>query len=421
MLYYLFEYLDKSFNLPGAGLIHYITFRAAAGIILALVLSMIFGNRIIRSLKRMQIGETVRDLGLEGQKSKEGTPTMGGLIIFLAVMIPTLLFTKVLNIYIILMMVTTVWMTGIGFLDDYIKVVMKNKSGLRPRFKIIGQVGLGLIIGITMLYNSQILVRMPLEMAQKNGYEIVKTFKTEVSAVNEAKSIQEMAYVKSTLTNLPMIKGNEFNYAFFLDLIGVNAKQWIWLIFIPAIVFIVTLVSNATNLTDGLDGLTSGLSAIVGATLGILAYVSSNTIIADYLNILYLPFTEELVVFSAIFLGSMVGFLWHNSYPAKVFMGDTGSLAIGGIIAALAILLRKELLIPILCGVFLMEALSVIIQVSYFKFTKRKFGAGKRVFLMTPLHHHFQKMGMNESKIVTRFWIVGIMLAVITIITLKVR
>jgi len=421
MLYYLFEYLDKEFNLPGAGLVHYITFRAAAGIILALVVSMIFGNRIIRSLKRMQIGETVRDLGLEGQKAKEGTPTMGGLIIFLAVMVPTLLFTKVLNVYIILMIVTTVWMTGIGFLDDYIKVVNKKKAGLRPRFKIIGQVGLGLIVGITMLFHSQILVRMPLEMAQQNGYEIVKTFKTEVSAVNEAKTIQEMAYVKSTLTNLPFVKGNEFNYAFFLDIVGVDAEDWIWLIFIPAIVFIITLVSNATNLTDGLDGLTSGLSAIVGATLGVMAYVSSNTIIADYLNILYLPFSEELVVFSAIFLGAMVGFLWHNSYPAKVFMGDTGSLAIGGIIATLAILLRKELLIPILCGVFLAEALSVVIQVSYFKYTKKKFGVGKRVFLMTPLHHHFQKLNMNESKIVTRFWIVGIMLAVITIITLKVR
>lgn len=420
MLYYLFEYLDKEFNLPGAGLIHYITFRAAAGIILALVLSMIFGNRIIRSLKKMQIGESVRDLGLEGQKAKEGTPTMGGLIIFLAVMVPTLLFTKVLNVYIILMIVTTVWMTGIGFLDDYIKVVNKKKAGLRPRFKIIGQVGLGLIIGITMLFHSHILVRMPLEMAQNNGYEIVRTFQTEVSAVNEAKSIQEMAYVKSTLTNLPFVKGNEFNYAFFLDIVGLDV-DWIWLIFIPAVVFIVTLVSNATNLTDGLDGLASGLSAIVGATLGVLAYVSSNTIIADYLNILYLPFSEELVVFSAIFLGAMVGFLWHNSFPAKVFMGDTGSLAIGGIIASLAILLRKELLIPILCGVFLVEALSVVIQVSYFKYTKKRYGAGKRVFLMTPLHHHFQKMNMNESKIVTRFWIVGIMLAVVTIITLKVR
>jgi phospho-N-acetylmuramoyl-pentapeptide-transferase len=421
MLYYLFEFLEKEYNLPGAGLFHYISFRAAAGIILALILSMISGNRIIRSLKKLQIGETVRDLGLDGQVEKEGTPTMGGLIILIAIVVPTLLFAKLDNIYVILMLITTIWMSAIGFIDDYIKVFKKNKDGLHGKFKIFGQITLGLIIGFTMLYHNDILIRISKEQADLKGYEIVKSFETHVETVNSPNKIKEMAYVKTSLTNIPFIKNNELDYAWLLKKLGLNDFNWLWLIFVPVVIFIVSSVSNAANLTDGLDGLSSGLAAIIGATLGILAYVSSNTLVADYLNIVYIPFSEELVVFSAIFLGATVGFLWHNSYPAKIFMGDTGSLAIGGIIAALAILLRKELLIPILCGVFLAETVSVIIQVLYFKYTRKKTGTGKRIFLMSPLHHHFQMKKMHESKIVTRFWIVGVMLAVFTIITLKLR
>jgi len=420
MLYYLFEYLDKNYNLPGAGLFQYISFRAGAGIILALVIAILFGNKIIRSLKRMQIGETVRDLGLEGQKVKEGTPTMGGIIIVIAIIVPTLLFAKIDNIYIIVLMISTLWMATIGFIDDYIKVFKKNKDGLKAKFKIIGQVGLGLFIGLVMLYNNDILVRVPKSVAIENNYTIVKTFKTKISSINKPQEEKEMAYVKTTLTNLPFISHNQLDYKFIIESIGLN-KKWLFLLFIPIMIIIVTAVSNAANLTDGLDGLTSGTAAIIGATLGILAYVSSNTIIADYLNILYIPYSEEMVVFSAIFLGATIGFLWYNSFPAKVFMGDTGSLAIGGVIAAMAIMLRKELLIPVLCGIFLAESLSVIIQVLYFKYTKARTGEGKRIFLMSPLHHHYQKKGIHEAKIVVRFWIVGIMLAVLTIITLKIR
>jgi phospho-N-acetylmuramoyl-pentapeptide-transferase len=421
MLYYLFEYIEKEFNLPGAGLFQYISFRAAAGFILALILSMITGNRIIRSLKKLQIGESVRDLGLEGQVEKEGTPTMGGLIILIAIIVPVLLFARLDNIYIILMLVTTIWMAAIGFVDDYIKVFRKNKAGLKAKFKIFGQISLGLLIGLTMLYHSDILVRMPKDYADARNLEIVKTFETQVSAVNSPRNTREMAYVKTSLTNLPFTKENQFNYGYLFRELGLDEFKWLWLIFVPVIIFIITAVSNAANLTDGLDGLSSGLAAIVGATLGVLAYVSSNTIIADYLNILYIPFSEELVVYSAVFLGATVGFLWHNSYPAKIFMGDTGSLMIGGVIASLAILLRKELLIPILCGVFLAETVSVILQVSYFKYTKKRTGVGRRIFKMAPLHHHFQLLKMHESKIVTRFWIVGILLAVFTVITLKLR
>jgi len=420
MLYYLFEYLDKNYNLPGAGLFQYISFRAGAGIILALVIAILFGNKIIRSLKRMQIGETVRDLGLEGQKVKEGTPTMGGIIIVIAIIVPTLLFAKIDNIYIIVLMISTLWMATIGFIDDYIKVFKKNKDGLKAKFKIIGQVGLGLFIGLVMLYNNDILVRVPKSVAIENNYTIVKTFKAKISSINKPQKEKEMAYVKTTLTNLPFISHNQLDYKFIIESIGLN-KKWLFLLFIPIMIIIVTAVSNAANLTDGLDGLTSGTAAIIGATLGILAYVSSNTIIADYLNILYIPYSEEMVVFSAIFLGATIGFLWYNSFPAKVFMGDTGSLAIGGVIAAMAIMLRKELLIPVLCGIFLAESLSVIIQVLYFKYTKARTGEGKRIFLMSPLHHHYQKKGIHEAKIVVRFWIVGIMLAVLTIITLKIR
>ena len=420
MLYYLFEYLEKHYNLPGAGLFQYISFRAGAGVITSLIIAILFGNKIISSLKRMQIGETVRDLGLDGQKAKEGTPTMGGLIIILAIVVPTLLFTRLDNIYILTMLAATIWMAAIGFIDDYIKVFKKNKDGLKAKFKVIGQVGLGIIIGSIMLFNNGILVRMPKAEAVGKGYKIVRSFKTNIASINKNAEVKEMAYVKTSLTNIPFMSDNQLDYASILESIGID-KKWLFIFFIIIIIFIVTAVTNAANLTDGIDGLASGTAAIIGATLGILAYVSSNTVIADYLNILYLPFSEELVVFSAIFLGATIGFLWYNSYPAKVFMGDTGSLAIGGIIATMAILLRKELLIPILSGVFLAESLSVIIQVMYFKYTKRKTGVGKRVFLMSPLHHHFQKKGIHEATIVVRFWIVGVFLAVLTIITLKVR
>jgi len=420
MLYYLFEYLEKNYNLPGAGLFQYISFRAGAGVIVSLIIAILFGDKIISSLKRMQIGETVRDLGLDGQKAKEGTPTMGGLIIILAIVFPTLLFARLDNIYIITMLAATLWMGAIGFIDDYIKVFKKNKDGLKAKFKVIGQIGLGIIIGSIMLFNNGILVRMPKAEAVNNGYEIVRSFKTNIRSLNKNTEVKDMAYVKTSLTNIPFMSDNQLDYAKILQSVGID-KKWLFIFFIIVIIFIVTAVTNAANLTDGIDGLASGTAAIIGATLGILAYVSSNTIIADYLNILYLPFSEELVVFSAIFLGATIGFLWYNSYPAKVFMGDTGSLAIGGIIATMAILLRKELLIPILCGVFLAESLSVIIQVFYFKYTKKKTGVGKRIFLMSPLHHHFQKKGIHEATIVVRFWIVGVFLAVITIITLKVR
>ncbi len=420
MLYYFFEYLENTYDLPGAGLFRYTSFRAGAGVILALMIVILFGNRLISSLKRLQIGETVRDLGLEGQKEKEGTPTMGGLIIILAILVPTLLFAKIDNIYIIVMLASTLWMATIGFLDDYIKVFRKNKEGLKAKFKLIGQIGLGLIIGVIMLYSNDILVRMPKENAVKNNYEIVSSFTTKVSRINKPVEEKEMAYVKTSLTNIPFMSHNQLDYSIILKPFGLDYK-WLFLFFIPIIIFIVTAVTNAANLTDGIDGLASGTSAIIGATLGILAYVSSNTIIADYLNILYIPFSEELVVFSAIFVGATIGFLWYNAYPAKVFMGDTGSLAIGGIIVTMSILLRKELLIPILCGIFLVENLSVILQVGYFKYTKMRTGTGKRIFLMSPLHHHFQLKGIHEAKIVLRFWIVGIMLAILTIITLKIR
>ena len=421
MLYHIFEYIDKFYNLPGAGLFQYITFRSAAAIILSLVISMIFGGKIISSLKRLQVGETVRDLGLEGQKAKEGTPTMGGIIIIMAILIPCLLFARLDNVYILLMIFTTVWLGIIGFADDYIKVFRKNKDGLSGKIKVLGQVVLGLVVGITMLISDDVVIRMPLAQAQQGNYEVVKTYSTLLPRVNDVSKMTEMAYVKSSLTNLPFWKNNNLDYFSLVDFAGDNSKLLLWILFTLIVIFIVTAVSNAANLTDGIDGLAAGTSAIIGATLGIFAYVSGNTIIADYLKILYLPNSAELVIFSACFLGACIGFLWHNSYPAKVFMGDTGSLTIGGIIAVLAVLLRKELLIPVLCGIFLVENLSVMIQVSYFKYTKKKFGEGRRIFRMSPLHHHYQKLGMHEAKIVTRFWIVGIMLAIVSVISLKVR
>lgn len=418
MFTHLFDYLDKLYDLPGAGLFRYITFRAGAAIILSLLISMVFGAGIIRKLRKLQIGESVRELGLAGQKEKEGTPTMGGLIIILAVMLPCLLLSRLDNVYIQLMLLSTVWMGVIGFIDDYIKVFKKNKAGLKGIFKVIGQVGLGLIVGLIMLMNDQVTVRMTLEEAQAEGYEITQFFNTYDANTD---SVKEFVHVKTTLTNVPFFKSNRFDYKDLLGFLGDNAGTWVWIIFIPLIILIVTAVSNAANLTDGLDGLATGVSGIIAATLGVLAYVSSNAIFADYLGILFLPDSAELVIFAACLVGACVGFLWYNAFPAQIFMGDTGSLTLGGIIAAFAIVLRKELLIPILCGIFLLENLSVMIQVGYFKYTRKRYGEGKRVFLMAPLHHHFQKKGLHEAKIVARFWIVGILLAVFTIVTLKIR
>ncbi len=418
MLYYLFEYLAENGLSFLENLYKFITFRAGMAMILSLIISMVFGRRIIDYLQKLQIGETIRDLGLEGQLKKQGTPTMGGVIIIMAILIPCLLLAKLHNVYIILMIVSTIWMGMIGFLDDYIKVFKKDKEGLKGRFKILGQVVLGIIVGAVMLYSDDVSVRLPADDAGK--YEILDTYESVNRVTGET---IEYARVKTTLTNVPFFRDNELDYAdkflWFLDYD--LAKKLVWIIFIPVVIFIVSAVSNGANLTDGLDGLATGVSAIIGATLGVLAYVSGNTIAADYLNILYLPDTGELLVFAASFLGACIGFLWYNSFPAQVFMGDTGSLALGGIIAAFAIVIRKELLIPILCGVFFIETLSVMIQVSYFKYTKKKYGEGRRVFRMSPIHHHYQKVGIPEAKIVTRFWIMALLLAVITVITLKVR
>jgi phospho-N-acetylmuramoyl-pentapeptide-transferase len=415
MLYQLFEFLKKQYDLPGAGLFQYISFRAGLAIVLSLVISILMGGRIINFLRKLQIGETVRDLGLAGEKQKSGTPTMGGVIIILATIIPCLLLARLDNIYIILMLFSMVWLSAIGFADDYIKVFKKDKQGLKGIFKIAGQIGIGLIVGITMLVNDEIVVRVSSDVAQANGYEIVSTPKlsldTQVGDVN----------AKAAITNVPFMKNNELDYAKVLSFLGDKSGQLVWLVFVMMMVLVITAVSNGANLTDGLDGLATGVSAIVIAVLGILAYVSGNIKGAEYLNILYIPQSGELVVFTACLLGGCIGFLWHNVYPARVFMGDTGSLMLGGIIAALAIVIRKELLIPVLCGIFLIESLSVIIQVWYFRYTKKKYGEGRRVFLMSPLHHHYQKKGMHEVTIVVRFWIIQILLAVVTLITLKIR
>lgn len=410
MLYYLFEYLEKM-NVPGAGVFQYITFRAGMAVIVALLTGTVFGKMAIRMLQKQQIGEVVRDLGLEGQYAKKGTPTMGGVIIIGSILIPVLLFTKLDNIYIILMIVSTLWLGTIGFIDDYIKVFKKDKEGLAGRFKIAGQIGIGLIVAITLFSSDEVVVR------EKVFNETV-TVQLDSGMEVERPVTRE---VKSTVTNVPFLKTHQFDYSSVLWFLGNKAKKWGWLVFAVAVIFIITAVSNGANITDGLDGLATGTSAIIGITLGIFAYLSSNVIYADYLNIMYIPHSEELVVFMAAFIGATVGFLWYNSFPAQVFMGDTGSLTLGGIIAVFAILLRIELLIPILCGIFLVENLSVMIQVSWFKYTKKRFGEGRRVFKMAPLHHHYQKLGYTESKIVTRFWIIGIILAVLTIVTLKVR
>jgi len=421
MLINLMEWLQKLFgDIPGAGLFQYITFRAGLAVILSLIISMLFGGRIIRFLRQLQIGETVRDLGLDGQKQKEGTPTMGGVIIIMAILIPCLLVARLDNVYIILMIISTIWMAAIGFVDDYIKVFLKNKAGLSGKFKILGQVGLGLIIGITMMVSDDVTVRMNTETAEHIGFNESQIVKGPFY-IGESNTVVEKADYKASLTNVPFLKGNRFDYAWALPVEESKAERWVWLLFIPIVIFIVTAVSNAANLTDGIDGLATGVSGIIGLTLGVFAYVSGNSIAANYLDILHLPGTGELVIFAACLVGACIGFLWYNAFPAQVFMGDTGSLTLGGIIAALAIVLRKELLIPLLCGIFVMENLSVMLQVAYFKYTKKKYGEGRRIFKMSPLHHHYQKLGMHESKIATRFWIVGILLAVITVITLKIR
>jgi len=416
MLIHLIEWLQQQLgDFPGAGLFRYLSFRAGVAIIISLLISMVFGGRIIRFLRKQQVGETVRDLGLEGQKQKEGTPTMGGIIIVLAIVVPCLLVARLDNVYLLTMLVATIWMAGIGFVDDYIKVFRKNKQGLAGRFKILGQVGLGIFIALVMLFSEQVVVRMNVETAEAAGItEMVGQVQT--ITLEDGQTVARANY-RTQLTNIPFFKGNLVNY----DTIFGLGRQLAWLLFVPLIVFIITAISNAANLTDGLDGLATGVSAVSAVVLAVLAYVGSNAIIANYLSILHLPGTEELVVFSACLVGACLGFLWYNSFPASVFMGDTGSLALGGVIASLAVLLRKEWLLPILCGIFLVENLSVVLQVGYFKYTKRKYGEGRRIFLMSPLHHHYQKKGMSEVKIVTRFWIVAILLAVAAILTLKIR
>ena len=411
MLYYLFDYLDQHFDLAGAGLFKYISFRAGASIVLSLLIAMIFGKRFIRLLQRQQVGESIRDLGLEGQLEKAGTPTMGGVIIISCILIPTLLFAKLDNIYVILLIVSTVWMGLIGFIDDYLKVLKKNKEGLQGKFKIVGQVGLGLIVGLTLYFHQDVKVR-----EYQHTYDSTVVSNETVHEFNDATS--SYTDVHSTVTTIPFLKDNEFDYSSVLSFLDVDLT---WLVYVIVVIFIVTAVSNGANITDGIDGLAAGTSAIIGATLAVLAYVSGNTIFADYLNIMYLPNVGELVIFAAAFVGACIGFLWYNSYPAQVFMGDTGSLCIGGVIAVMSLSIRKELLIPILCGIFLIENLSVMLQVAYFKYTKKKYGEGRRIFLMSPLHHHYQKKGMHEAKIVNRFWIVGILLAVLTLATLKLR
>ncbi|MFY9243453.1 MAG: phospho-N-acetylmuramoyl-pentapeptide-transferase [Polaribacter sp.] len=408
MLYYLFEYLNSQFNLPGAGVFQYITFRAAAAFILSLLISAIYGKRIINFLRNQQVGETVRDLGLEGQKQKSGTPTMGGIIIILATLIPAVLLAKLDNIYILILIITTVWMGFIGFLDDYIKVFKKDKQGLKGKFKVLGQVGLGLIVGSMLYFNEGVTIKEKLPVEQ------------QITLENGNKQVFGEAH-KSTKTTVPFFKNNELEYSKIFSVLGDGYEKYGWIIFIFITVFIVTGISNGANLTDGIDGLAAGSSAIIVITLAIFAWVSGNIIFAEYLDVMYIPNSGEMTVFILAFAGALIGFLWYNTYPAQVFMGDTGSLTIGGIIAVIAISIRKELLLPILAGIFVIENLSVIMQVSWFKYTRKKYGEGRRIFKMSPLHHHYQKLSYHESKIVVRFWIVGILLAVFTIVTLKLR
>lgn len=417
MLYYLFDYLNREFDLPGAGVFQYLSFRAGMSILLSLIITITFGKQLINLLHKKQVGEDIRDLGLEGQMQKKGTPTMGGLIILAAIIIPTLLFANLQNIYVILALVVTVWMGLVGFLDDYIKVFRKNKEGLAGKFKIVGQVGLGLIVGLTLFFHEDVVVR-------EFDESVLETIS---SSDNPALDIPESAYedVKATKTTIPFVKGNEADYNNFISFITFGLVQldnrFTWIIYLAIVTFIITAVSNGANITDGIDGLAAGSSAVIGIALAIFIYVSGNLRFSQYLNIMYIPDLGELVIFTTAFVGACVGFLWYNSFPAQVFMGDTGSLSIGGIIAVLALAVRKEILIPILCGIFVIENLSVIMQVSYFKYTKKKYGEGRRIFKMAPLHHHYQKNGLHEAKIVTRFWLVGIMLAILTLVTLKIR
>ena len=410
MLYYLFEYLEKQYQLPGASVFQFITFRAALAIILSLLFSTIFGKKIISFLQKQQVGETVRDLGLVGQVEKAGTPTMGGIIIIFATLIPVLLLSKLDNIYVIMLIITTLWMGLIGFIDDYIKVFKKDKEGLKGRFKILGQVGLGVFIGAVMYFHPGVTIKQ-----EKSTPEI------QSELIIQSATSDFLPEVKSLKTTIPFVKDNEFDYSTLVSWLGDDFTSYAWLIFIPIVIFIVTAVSNGANLTDGIDGLAAGSSAIIVFALAIFAFVSGNIVFSDYLNVMFIPRLGEVVVFIAAFVGALIGFLWYNTYPAQVFMGDTGSLTIGGVIAVIAIAVRKELLIPLLCGIFFAESLSVILQVSWFKYTKKKYGEGKRIFKMSPLHHHYQKSGYHESKIVTRFWIVGIFLAILSIVTLKLR
>ncbi len=417
MLYYLFDYLERTFELPGASLFRFISFRAGMATLLSLLITITFGKRLIAVLQRKQIGEEVRDLGLEGQLQKKGTPTMGGIIIIAAIVIPTLLFARLENIYVILVLIATVWMGSVGFLDDYIKTFRKNKEGLAGRFKVIGQIGLGVIVGSILYFHDDVVVR---EFDQ----EFMGTM-TNVGGVVDNLPAYAYEDVRTTKTTIPFVKNNEADYKDFVSFITLGLvdlpAEYTWIIYIGIVIFIVTAVSNGANITDGLDGLAAGSSAIIGLTLAIFAYVSGNLVLSQYLNIMYIPQLGELVIYTTAFVGACIGFLWYNSFPAQVFMGDTGSLAIGSIIAVLAFAVRKEILIPLLCGVFLAENISVILQVSYFKYTKKKFGTGRRILKMAPLHHHYQKMNMPEAKIVTRFWLVGIMLAIFTLVTLKIR
>ncbi len=418
MFYYLFEFLDNHYDFPGAGLFRYISFRAAMSLIVSLLFSLFIGKRLINLLYQKQVGETIRDLGLEGEKQKRGTPTMGGLIILSSILLPTILFARIDNVYIVTLLIATVWLGAIGFLDDYIKVFKKDKEGLAGRFKIMGQVGLGIIVGCIISFNQYVVVREKLPAGQINVHakgSVIEAIRTTEGTLYSSHN------VKSTKTTLPFLKNHEFDYAWLVTWIDPGLKKYTWIAFIAVAIFIITAVSNGANITDGIDGLATGTSAIIGTNLAVLAYVAGNTVFANYLGIMYIPNAGELMVFSGAFIGACVGFLWYNAYPAQVFMGDTGSLALGGIIAVFAICIRKEFLIPIMCGIFLVENLSVMIQVSYFKYTKKKYGEGRRVFKMSPLHHHYQKLGYHESKIVSRFWIIGIMLAVLTLVTLKLR
>lgn len=408
MLYYLFEYLDKHYDLAGAGLFQYISFRAFLAVIVSLIIGAVFGNKLINFLRKQQIGETIRDLGLQGQMEKKGTPTMGGLIIIGSILVPVLLFAKITNIYIVILVVTVIWLGFIGFLDDYIKVFKKNKEGLAGRFKIAGQIIIGVFVGLSLYFSKHVLVR-----------EVLPASKQKMEVVDGVPTAKTYVDVKSTATTIPFVKHNEFDYKHLVDWVGL--EDYLWIVYTIIVIFIITSVSNGANITDGIDGLAAGTSAIIGIVIAIFAYVSGNTIFSEYLNIMYIPHTGELVVFCAAFVGACVGFLWYNTFPAQVFMGDTGSLMLGGTIATLCLCVRKELLIPLLCGIFLIENLSVVMQVSYFKYTKKKYGEGRRIFKMSPLHHHYQKSGYAEPKIVTRFWIIGIILAIVTLLTLKIR